>query len=589
MISGRFIQQNRNASRWEGDEPDSIFDDGQLRVVFWGVLYNRDVLNASGKSNARLAAEAYLRDKENGWANLDGSFTILYISSERCGLVRDHHGTHCPIYYTVDGSFSSSLSHFPSDIGKYVLCMPSLTVFLQRGLLLSSCSPYQGICRLEAGCQLVFEAPSPYVVSLDYSKGIPDRKPTDVEVCSRRYGELHVQAIQRRIADSRKVGILLSGGYDSGSNLAALRSVYDGQVDSYSIGFKGDTWTELPLSRIMSETFSTRHHEYEIDGSEILELPSIVRFLGEPFVEGGLMVNYCVMRLVGDDKPDVILGGDGSDQYFGTAGREVALHYLVKRVGMLPLAKLVAGWINRPALDTGGKLSRVNFHADRLVHILEGDRFGFSDRMIRSMLQHPGRDWNPVAAPLADTRSFDNLYNQHALVSDLMLVINRVILFKASRMAQMFRNNLTFPFMDLELYRFLQTLPVSMKCRGENVWKIARGHSTSKYLLKHHYKPLLPEAITARKKQGGFAPMPLFFKDSHRRTLFKDFILSSGIFSDYLSRPAVETFLSTYDREIPASGKWFWYRQNKALQYFNLLTLVTWWEEFVGHRTVVWK
>lgn len=40
---------------------------------------------------------------------------------------------------------------------------------------------------------------------------------------------------------------------------------------------------------------------------------------------------------------------------------------------------------------------------------------------------------------------------------------------------------------------------------------IARGRGTAKYLLKHHYKSLLPEAITSKKKQGGFAPMPLFF------------------------------------------------------------------------------
>ena len=40
------------------------------------------------------------------------------------------------------------------------------------------------------------------------------------------------------------------------------------------------------------------------------------------------------MRMIGDDKPDVILGGDGSDQYFGTSGREVALHYLSARIGL---------------------------------------------------------------------------------------------------------------------------------------------------------------------------------------------------------------------------------------------------------------
>ena len=93
----------------------------------------------------------------------------------------------------------------------------------------------------------------------------------------------------------------------------------------------------------MSKAFGTRHHEYEIDGTEINALPKIVDYLGEPFVEGGLMVNYCAMRMIGEDKPEVILGGDGSDQYFGTSGREVALHYLAARTGMRPIMKGVYG------------------------------------------------------------------------------------------------------------------------------------------------------------------------------------------------------------------------------------------------------
>ena len=143
----------------------------------------------------------------------------------------------------------------------------------------------------------------------------------------------------------------MSGGYDSGANLAALRSIYDGEINSYSVGFKGDNWTELPLARIMSKAFGTRHHEYEIDGTEINALPKIVDYLGEPFVEGGLMVNYCAMRMIGEDKPEVILGGDGSDQYFGTSGREVALHYLAARTGMRPIMKGVYGLLDRDAFD----------------------------------------------------------------------------------------------------------------------------------------------------------------------------------------------------------------------------------------------
>lgn len=88
------------------------------------------------------------------------------------------------------------------------------------------------------------------------------------------------------------------------------------------------------------------------------------------------MVNYCAMRMIGDDKPDVILGGDGSDQYFGTSGREVALHYLSARIGLRPLLRGISRLLEHETFDTGGKLSRINFHLDKILHILEGERFG---------------------------------------------------------------------------------------------------------------------------------------------------------------------------------------------------------------------
>ena len=93
------------------------------------------------------------------------------------------------------------------------------------------------------------------------------------------------------------------------------------------------------------------------------------------------------MRMIGDDKPDVILGGDGSDQYFGTSGREVALHYLSARIGLRPLLRGISRLLEHETFDTGGKLSRINFHLDKILHILEGERFGFSDSALCALLQ----------------------------------------------------------------------------------------------------------------------------------------------------------------------------------------------------------
>lgn len=632
MIYGKITLEDWRTVRVEGEEPESSFESYNLRLFFYGTLYNRDVLEAApDDSNAKLAADAFLSQKLFGFSRLDGSFTIVYYSEDESGIVRDHHGTHYPVYCTKDGNFSTSWQFLRAQTEDALHYNPiSLSCFLQRGILMTDNFAVLDIHSLDAGqkfymfteagfvapfldmiksVQPTIKIPSDFdllkgidralydelkaeVKSLKrddvytYNSRVVIEKNPDVEAYSRRYGELHAQAIRRRIGDSRRVGILLSGGYDSGSNLAALRSIYDGPIDSYSVGFKGDTWTELPMARLMSDTFGTRHHEYEIDGTEINALPDIVRFLGEPFVEGGLMVNYCAMRMIGDDKPEVILGGDGSDQYFGTSGREVALHYLAARTGMRPLMRGISRLLERDVFDTGGKLSRIHFHLDKILHILEGERFGFTDSAMRSLLQNPKEDFEPSVSPRPDTRSFGHLYKQHAFVSDLEIVINHIILYKASRMARMFGNNLTFPFIDLELYHFLQKLPIGLKCKGDSVLDIARGRSISKYLLKHHYKPLLPEPITAKKKQGGFAPMPMFFRDKAQRARFRDFILSSTIFDEFLRRDGVEKFLADYEQVATQETGWFWHRQNKALQYFNLLTLVVWWKEFIEGQEV---
>lgn len=586
MIYGKLSLKDWRTAQVMGDEPESVFESADLRLFFYGILYNRDILQSTPEdSNAKIAAVAYASDPVYGFSRLDGSFTIVYYAEKECGIVRDHHGTHYPVYCTDDKNFSTSWQFLQKQSQKSFSYNPSaLSTFLQRGILKQGFGGMSDVSVLEAGERFHLFSKDVNVLVRDSVfntkyKVVIDKNP-DIENYSHRYGELHKQAIRRRIGDSNRVGILLSGGYDSGSNLAALRSIYDGQIDSYSVGFKGDTWTELPMARLMSDTFSTRHHEYEIDGSEINALPDIVRFLGEPFVEGGLMVNYCAMRMIGDDKPEVILGGDGSDQYFGTSGREVALRYLAARTGMRPLLQCANKVLSHERFDTGGKLSRINFHLDKILHVLEGERFGFSDSALCGLLQNPKRDFLPAQSPKADTSSFESLYTQHAIVSDLEIVINRIILYKASRMSQMFGNNLTFPFMDLDLYNFLQDLPVGLKCKGNSALDIARGRSVSKYLLKYHYKPLLPEAITSKKKQGGFAPMPLFFRDTAQRKRFKEFILASSIMEEYLRRD-VEKFLVDYDREEGQVGGWFWHKQNKALQYFNLLTLVVWWEEFV--------
>ncbi|MEG2758855.1 MAG: asparagine synthase-related protein, partial [Rikenellaceae bacterium] len=223
---------------------------------------------------------------------------------------------------------------------------------------------------------------------------------------------------------------------------------------------------------------------------------------------------------------------------------------------------------------------KIHFHLNKILNILQGDMFGLEPFQLKSLLQD--KTLVPtLASPKIDNRSFEHLYTQHAYIADLEKTINQVILFKASRMADMFGNKMAFPYMDIYLYNFLKALPVSYKCKGNSPLDIARGRVTAKFLLKYHYKPMLPKEITEKKKQGGFAPMPIFFNDKVRRDKIADFLMSSSVTNDFLDRVSLEKFIHTYDSEATNSGNWFWYKQNKAIQYFNLLTIAIWWEIYV--------
>lgn len=573
---------------WDGndhiiyDQVSSVFTNDRVKVCFWGVLYNKkSAAAAKDFSDAVIIAELYERSGECGFSGLDGSFTFVVSDSKKTIVVRDHHGTSKPVYYN-NFFFASSLSLLQETDG--FVTKPNLQAladFLSIGYIAIPFSSLEGVSKLGAGEMLIHQNGQSVTRQLYPTDNIePAPNVESLEELSAQYGTLHKEAIKKRIGNNQNIGILLSGGYDSGCNLVALRKIYSGDIHSFSIGFKGDTWTELPLAKCMSETFDTIHTEYEIDGSEISALPKIIDYLGDPFVEGGLMVNYAAMKLIGDNKPDVILGGDGSDQYFGTSGREVALHYIMAKYKIAPMLGLGYSLLSHSGFDKNNSLYRVRFHLDKILNILKGDLFGFPDFRLKSMLQDRSLVQSTEELKL-DLRSFEHLYLQHAYKTDLEKIINQVILFKASRMADMFGNTIAFPYLDLDIYNFLQQLPVQYKCKGTNVADTAKGHATAKFLLKYHYKPMLPEVITSKKKQGGFAPMPLFFKDDKQRARIADFVMSSSVTHDFLKRDAVDCFIKQYDREVNENGNWFWYKQSKAIQYFNLLTLAIWWEKFV--------
>lgn len=556
-------------------------------LCFVGEIYN---LEGNYAEKAKQVLTNFLMNGTESFKSYDGEFTLIFQKPGETLIYRDRHGAGLQVYYNE--KYYTSYLKYLLNISDFAAEPNSeaLLTFLNVGYIPSPETSLKGVRKIPAGNVLTVKNGNQKLTDLfpweDFHKACSNPRKISEQEATEEYEFLHKKAIKARINGKSNVGLLLSGGYDSGGNIAGLRDVYAGEINSYSIGFKDNPWTELPLARVLSERFGANYSEYEIDGSEITDLPEIVEFLGDPFQEGGLMVNYTVMKLISSNKPQVILGGDGNDQHFGTGSKELALHYNFSKKGIIHLQKMFSGLNSLKPFNNDNILFRSQFYNDKILHVLKGDSFGFKLHELKKLAKNPGKfDIQKHLHNIPDNlKDFSELYFAHNYFGDIKQIVNEVILFKASKMASMFQNPLSFPYMNTEIYDFLKTLPRELKSKG-SVEDLSKGKAVSKFLHKNYLKPKLPTEITSRKKQGGFAPLPLFFKDNNQREKFVKFILSSDVSKEFLSEKYLQNFFKEYDNSANQPGYWFWYKQVKAFQFFNLAVLAVWWEIFINNKS----
>ncbi|NOR86839.1 MAG: hypothetical protein GQ527_04460 [Bacteroidales bacterium] len=221
----------------------------------------------------------------------------------------------------------------------------------------------------------------------------------------------------------------------------------------------------------------------------------------------------------------------------------------------------------------------MRFHNDKILNILAPDHFGFRKYQAEKLL---GRSYQPhptLEGIPKNFKSFDELFNTRNYYVDINQNSTEVIIFKASRMSQLYDVNLAFTYIDEDLVKFVKALPRSLKAKG-SIDDLASGKGISKYLLKAMIKPKLPTEVTSRKKQGGFSPLQIFFNDELKRKKMYEFILSSDISKNFLNKKVLQQFFNAYEQSV-AGNYWFWYKQTMGNRLINIMVLALWWEIFM--------
>src|SRR5882762_5090410 len=323
-----------------GHQPMSN-SEGTVWIIFNGEIYNykelRAELQSKGhqfrtNSDTEVIIHGYEEWGTDVFDHLNGMFglAIWDVQKERLILARDAMGIKL-IYYKIDNGTLT----FGSEIRAILAAQESrpnvdptaLNLFLRFRYTPSPLTIFQGIRKLAPGTMLVVEKGQCREERWYKFIPTPFSTPKKKEEAACELLELYRGAVKRHLLSDVPVGVLLSGGLDSGL-LLALMNEQGGPWPAYTIGygesFKDDELTDAAETAAL---LGARHISVKLDQAEFeRSLPKIVECLEEPIAASSIVPMYFVSQRARQDVK-VALIGQGPDEMFGGYKRHLGVHY----------------------------------------------------------------------------------------------------------------------------------------------------------------------------------------------------------------------------------------------------------------------
>lgn len=312
-----------------------------VSIVFNGEIYNYKELRAElethghvfqTSSDSEVIIYGYKQWGTNVFNHLNGMFglAIWDVMCRRLIIARDPMGIKLIYYRLANGalSFGSEIrSVLAAENTRPDVDPVALNLFLRFRYTPSPLTIFQGIRKLAPGTMLIVEnggcreerwynfRPEPF-----------SNPPTDREAIEELF-QLYRAAVKRHLLADVPVGILLSGGLDSGL-LLALMNEHGRKWRAYTIGYgKGYADDELADAAETAALLGACHTQVRLDQAEFEKsLPEIVRFLEEPVAASSIVPMYFVCRRARQDVK-VVLIGQGPDELFGGYKRHLGIQY----------------------------------------------------------------------------------------------------------------------------------------------------------------------------------------------------------------------------------------------------------------------
>jgi asparagine synthase (glutamine-hydrolysing) len=566
-------------------------EDETIYVVFNGEIYNfpeiKKELEEKGhrfytKTDTEVLVHLYEEKEERCVESLAGMFAFAIWDEKRRKLLlaRDRIGIK-PLYYSYNGKAFA----FASE-PKALLQLPwverrldpqGLSHYLSYDFIPAPYCIYEDIRKIPPGHQVVYQDGALRCESY-WDLDLRDRfdgKLEEGELCDLIWEEF-CQVVKSHLISDVPLGVLLSGGIDSTSVLAALR--YEGvdDVKTFSIGFDDPSFDESRYFRRAASFFETEHHEEVLAPQKLVEIiPEVASILDEPLADASIMPTYLLSRFT-KGYVKVALGGDGGDELF--AGYPTYQAFLLASY-YEKLPRVVRSFTESVVKRLPVSFNNMSFDF-RAKKFINSIAYTPVERHYTWMGTFSAEEKEELLTPrikrrLEDLNSFYVLHGylrDKAFSSDLgkllyldtKLYLQDGVLAKVDRASMAHGLEVRVPFLDHRFVELVTGIPETLKLKG----------FTTKYIWKQAIKDRIPDEIARRRKKGFGIPIGKWFfgelKELMLELLSERRLKEQGIFNP----AAVKKFVAEHLAHRADNRKKIW----------NLLIFQLWWDHF-GSRS----
>jgi asparagine synthase (glutamine-hydrolysing) len=496
-------------------------EDETIWLVFNGEIYNhqelRSYLESKGhlfrsSSDSEVIVHAYEEFGDECVDQFNGmfAFAIWDRLKRRLLLVRDRLGIK-PLYYAI---LNDQLL-FGSEL-KAVIAHPdapreidieALDLFLSLEYIPAPKTIISGIRKLPPGHRLVYQDGQAHVERYwnIHEKEI-DCSESD---CVEQLAELIQDSVQKRLMSDVPIGAFLSGGIDSSTVVAFMKSGGADPIRAFSIGFEDDTYNELAYARMSAGHFGAIHHT-EILQPDIVDLAQkLVGHLDEPLADFSIFPTYLVSELA-SRYVKVVLSGDGGDEVFAGYDTYVAERFdtiysnlpsrlrqntLPRIMSLIPPQPAKKGLINKTKRFVEGAALDSNLQHSRWMLFLNStDRGSLYQPWLKAEL-------NGYSATTLLQNQFDKAASLDPLTQqqyvDIKTYLADNILTKVDRMSMAVSLEARVPLLDHRIVEFALNLPNSLKL----------NRLKTKVALRKVAANRVPAEILNKPKQGFSIPL----------------------------------------------------------------------------------